>query len=216
MFLFVKDGYAVLIENGTLTWSLDEPPLLMDLHLRVPVGKLVAVVGQVGPGKFSLLSAFLGDMEKVSGLVNVMGEVAYVPQEAWFRNATVKDNVIFGKTYNDSFYKAILSLVQDLPILPASDMTETGEKGIHLSGGQKQRVEWSVYLYFLKSMSLSLSLVTILLHGISLALIINSNIALSKWAEMASLNHTMDTSQRNSYIAAYSALGLSYGELHEG
>ncbi|CAG0901802.1 unnamed protein product, partial [Darwinula stevensoni] len=62
---------AASIENGTFAWAPDDPPVLMDVDLQIPSGKLVAVVGQVGSGKSSLLSAFLGDMEKVSGLVNV-------------------------------------------------------------------------------------------------------------------------------------------------
>ncbi|CAG0905809.1 unnamed protein product, partial [Darwinula stevensoni] len=138
----MKKACAALIENGTFTWAKDEPPVLTDLHMEIPMGKLVAVVGQVGSGKSSLLSAFLGDMEKVSGLVHVKGEVAYVPQEAWIRNATLKSNVLFGKTCDETIYKEILkacALEQDLAILPAGDMTEIGEKGINLSGGQKQR-----------------------------------------------------------------------------
>ena len=60
--------------------------------------------------------------------------MAYVPQEAWIRNASVKDNVVFGKTYNEMIYRKILSacaLEQDLEILPAGDMTDIGEKVRH-------------------------------------------------------------------------------------
>ena len=45
--------------------------LFFSINLQVPDGQLVAVVGQVGCGKSSLISAFLGEMEKLSGHVNV-------------------------------------------------------------------------------------------------------------------------------------------------
>ena len=48
----------------------------------------------------------LGDMVKVKGSVNVFGSTAYVPQQAWMQNATLKDNICFGKAYNNRIYKA--------------------------------------------------------------------------------------------------------------
>ena len=56
--------------------------------------------------------------------------MAYVPQQAWIQNATVKDNILFGKPYDEVAYKRTLSvcaLEQDLEILPGGDMTEIGE-----------------------------------------------------------------------------------------
>ena len=57
--------------------------------------------------------------------------MAYVPQQAWIQNATVRDNILFGRTYNELLYKRILhdcALKPDLEILPAGDLTEIGEK----------------------------------------------------------------------------------------
>jgi len=57
--------------------------------------------------------------------------VAYVPQQAWIQNATVKDNIVFGKAMNGMLYDRTLNtcaLEQDLEILPGGDMTEIGEK----------------------------------------------------------------------------------------
>ena len=62
------------------------------------------------------------------------GQVAYVPQQAWIQNATVKDNILFGKPMNGMLYSSCLSrcaLEQDLEILPGGDMTEIGEK-VHM------------------------------------------------------------------------------------
>ena len=62
--------------------------------------------------------------------------MAYVPQQAWIQNATVKDNILFGRRTNDALYKRTLqdcALEQDLEILPGGDMTEIGEKVSHCS-----------------------------------------------------------------------------------
>uniref|UniRef100_A0A8C2UFP9 ATP binding cassette subfamily C member 3 n=1 Tax=Coturnix japonica TaxID=93934 RepID=A0A8C2UFP9_COTJA len=116
---------------------------LHSINLLVPSGALVAVVGHVGCGKSSLLSALLGEMEKLEGEVAVKGSVAYVPQQAWIQNATLKDNILFGQAPNEQKYQNILeacALKADLEVLPGGDHTEIGEKGINLSGGQRQRV----------------------------------------------------------------------------
>uniref|UniRef100_A0A8C1G2J6 ABC-type glutathione-S-conjugate transporter n=2 Tax=Cyprinus carpio TaxID=7962 RepID=A0A8C1G2J6_CYPCA len=125
----------------------------MPLNIFIPYwqrGSLVAVVGHVGSGKSSLLSAMLGEMEKKSGHVTVSGSVAYVPQQAWIQNATLKDNILFGHERKDSWYQSVLeacALLPDLGILPARDATEIGEKGLNLSGGQKQRVSLARAVY---------------------------------------------------------------------
>jgi ATP-binding cassette subfamily C (CFTR/MRP) protein 1 len=67
--LFVVD--PVVMENGIFAWGSEGGEVLHNINLRVKEGSLVAIVGAVGAGKSSLLSAFLGEMEKISGKVNV-------------------------------------------------------------------------------------------------------------------------------------------------
>ena len=105
-------------------------------------------MGTVGSGKSSLVSSILGELEKRSGRVNVNGSIAYVPQQAWMQNASVKENILFGKMANSKLYEKVIdacALRSDLKILPGGDSTEIGEKGINLSGGQKQRVSLARY-----------------------------------------------------------------------
>ncbi|XP_054635108.1 multidrug resistance-associated protein 1 isoform X3 [Dunckerocampus dactyliophorus] len=145
-----SDGEDVVIENGTFSWSAEGPPCLKKISVRVPRGSLVAVVGHVGSGKSSLLSAMLGETEKRSGHVSMKGCTAYVPQQAWIQNATVQDNIIFGREKLKAWYQSVLeacALLPDLSILPAGDATEIGEKGLNLSGGQKQRVSLARAVY---------------------------------------------------------------------
>eukprot|EP00058_Branchiostoma_floridae_P021695 XP_002607185.1 hypothetical protein BRAFLDRAFT_118636 [Branchiostoma floridae] len=146
----VARGPPIAIEDGTFSWGKTEDPILKDISFAVPDGSLVAVVGQVGAGKSSLLSALLGEMEKQHGYVAVRGSTAFVPQQAWIQNATLRDNILFGKRLNNCQYKEVLeacALGPDLEMLPGGDMTEIGEKGINLSGGQKQRVSLARAVY---------------------------------------------------------------------
>lgn len=148
-----KDEDPIVIEDGTFTWDKEEdgtPHTLTNINLRVKAGSLVAVVGTVGSGKSSLLSAVLGEMIKVKGHVVSKGTVAYVAQQAWIRNSSLKDNILFGKEENSKKYNRVIdscALKPDLEILPGGDATEIGEKGVNLSGGQKQRVSLARSVY---------------------------------------------------------------------
>ena len=121
---------------------------LEDVSLRVRVGEFVGICGTVGSGKSSLLLAMLGELwgmkrAQLPPRVHVCGRVAYVAQEAWIQNATLRANVLFGLPYDERRYRRVLeavALTADLRQLPAGDMTEIGEGGINLSGGQKVRV----------------------------------------------------------------------------
>ncbi|XP_066521779.1 ATP-binding cassette sub-family C member 3 isoform X3 [Hoplias malabaricus] len=142
--------YAVTVINGKFSWAKKDQPALQNINLLVPQGSLLAVVGPVGCGKSSLVSALLGEMEKMDGQISVRGSVAYVPQQAWIQNATVRDNILFGKPYVEQKYRCVLeacALTPDLEVLPGGDQTEIGEKGINLSGGQRQRVSLARALY---------------------------------------------------------------------
>lgn len=139
----ITPGYAVTVKDGTFSWARDLEPTLKNINWMVPTGSLVAVVGHVGCGKSSLVSALLGEMEKIHGEIAVKGSLAYVPQLAWIQNATLKDNILFGHPPNEQKYQNVLeacALKMDLEMLPGGDQTEIGEKGINLSGGQRQRV----------------------------------------------------------------------------
>lgn len=59
------------MHNATFSWiSTEGPAMLQNISIKVPDSSLIAIVGAVGSGKSSLISAFLGDMYKISGYVN--------------------------------------------------------------------------------------------------------------------------------------------------
>ncbi|XP_058043060.1 ATP-binding cassette sub-family C member 2 isoform X2 [Ahaetulla prasina] len=141
---------AVKFHEASFAWDQDSDVTVKDITLEIANGSLVAVVGSVGSGKSSLISAMLGEMENIKGHINIQGSMAYVPQQAWIQNATLKDNILFGSPLDETRYQQVLeacALLPDLQLLPGRDLTEIGEKGINLSGGQKQRVSLARAVY---------------------------------------------------------------------
>ncbi|TID23587.1 abc metal ion transporter [Venturia nashicola] len=142
---------TVKVQDASFTWgSSDSKKVLSNINFVARKGELNCIVGRVGSGKSSLLQAILGDLHKVNGEVSVRGTVAYVAQNAWIMNASVKDNVLFGHRFDPKFYDRTLkacALIEDLAILPDGDRTEVGEKGISLSGGQKARLQLARAVY---------------------------------------------------------------------
>ena len=95
---------------------------LPSITIRIPRGQLVMVVGAVGSGKSSLLSALVGEMHRVDGTAVVGGSIAYCPQSAWIQNTTLRENITFGRAFDEAKYCGVVhdcALDQDLSILPS-------------------------------------------------------------------------------------------------
>uniref|UniRef100_A0A670HW53 ATP binding cassette subfamily C member 10 n=1 Tax=Podarcis muralis TaxID=64176 RepID=A0A670HW53_PODMU len=149
-FVSELQDHAFRFVNASFRWEKIGAPTLNKLNLEIPEGSLVAVVGQVGAGKSALLSAVLGEMEKTGGTAQRKGSVAYVSQQAWIQNTTLRENILFGLELNKLYYEKVLeacALLPDLEQLPAGDQTEIGERGVNISGGQKQRVSLARAVY---------------------------------------------------------------------
>lgn len=142
--------------------------ILRNINVSFPVGELSIICGPTGSGKTSLLMAMLGEMDVLTGNIylprrpldggkdfdtttGLINEgVAFVSQQAWLQNASIRDNILFGSRYEEDRYNEVIevcALKRDLEILEDGDQTEIGEKGITLSGGQKQRVSLARAIY---------------------------------------------------------------------
>jgi ABC-type multidrug transport system fused ATPase/permease subunit len=161
---------SIKMKDVSLAWTTEQP-ILEGIDMKVKQGEVVMVVGAVGCGKSTLCQAVLQEIPHVTGEVEVNGQLAYVPQEAWIFNAryslfssssrkfppahsasscSVRDNILFGKPFDEKLYTKVLKMAAlgpDLDILPARDMTHIGDRGTNLSGGQKQRVSIARALY---------------------------------------------------------------------
>ncbi len=82
--------------------------MLKNISFDVENEGLLAVVGPVGSGKSSLFMAILGEMANIKGDVSVNGKIFYVSQEPWIFSATVRQNILFGKDYNEKKFKRIV------------------------------------------------------------------------------------------------------------
>mmetsp|Transcript_18265 Transcript_18265/g.18335 ORF Transcript_18265/g.18335 Transcript_18265/m.18335 type:complete len:1458 (-) Transcript_18265:212-4585(-) len=146
-----NEGQLVVEEGEKETTKLNRSVhTLMDINVEIKQGQLVAVVGSVGSGKTSFMSAILGELHVGKGSIERKGTIAYCDQRPWILNATLKDNVTFGTPYEEEkFYRAlrVSALEDDIKVLPGGVLTEIGERGINLSGGQKARVALARAVY---------------------------------------------------------------------
>ena len=135
---------AIEIDSSSFAWEEAAGATLSGIDLKVKKGDLVAVVGLVGAGKSSLLSSILGEMVCLDQGVRLSSpKIAYVAQQAWIQNLTLRENILFGSCLEVERYRKVIAacgLIPDLKLLAAGENTEIGENGLNLSGGQKQRV----------------------------------------------------------------------------
>uniref|UniRef100_A0A1D1XPI6 ABC transporter C family member 10 n=1 Tax=Anthurium amnicola TaxID=1678845 RepID=A0A1D1XPI6_9ARAE len=146
-----RSEYPIAIKSASFSWDKNlAKPTLRDINLHIKHGEKVAICGEVGSGKSTLIAAILGEIPNIKGMVQVSGKIAYVSQTAWIQTGTIRDNILFGSPMDKQRYQDTLekcSLVKDLDMLPFGDLTEIGERGVNLSGGQKQRVQLARALY---------------------------------------------------------------------
>ena len=170
---FSTERADVAFEDATLSWPVEDEEdkkdesnqfVLRDVNLRFPPGELSVISGKTGSGKSLLLAAILGEAELLSGAIHVpqppsleerhdqkanpgnwilSSSMAYVGQQPWIENATLRDNILFGMPFDEERYEQTIvacALKKDIGALSDGDKTELGINGVNLSGGQKWRV----------------------------------------------------------------------------
>ncbi|XP_037494972.1 ABC transporter C family member 13 isoform X2 [Jatropha curcas] len=145
---------AVIMHDACCAWSSSNEQhqnlVLNHATLSLPKGSFIAITGEVGSGKSSLLGAILGEMRLIHGSVHSNGSIAYVPQVPWILSGTVRDNILFGMNYEPKRYSDTIkacALDVDISLMVGGDMAYIGEKGVNLSGGQRARLALARAIY---------------------------------------------------------------------
>lgn len=136
---------------------------LKNINFKAYSGQLITVIGRSGfGGKTTLLKSLLGilpvkssDDEKDAKLIyrttqNEDEPIAYISQHPWLMNASIKDNITFGKKYEYSLYEKVINagqLIPDLKIFADGDETIVGGQGVSCSFGQLVRINICRALY---------------------------------------------------------------------
>lgn len=124
---------------------------LRNITYQVSAGELLIIVGRVGSGKSSVLMSILGELPLASGRMKIRGKISYSAQEPWIFAGSVRENVLFGKAFDEERYKQVLhvcSLDKDIKLFPYGDETVVGERGVSLSGGQRARINLARAIYY--------------------------------------------------------------------
>ncbi|OGM43042.1 ABC transporter [Aspergillus bombycis] len=169
-----RDGEAIAFSRATISWpsnTVDEETSgfkLRDIDLQFPLGELAVISGPAGAGKSLLLLATIGEADLLEGQIvfpqghslpaydgpsnewTIDKSIAFVPQNPWIENGTVRENILFGLPLNPERYRDVLRaccLEDDLDSMQDGDQTDLGANGVNLSGGQKWRVALARALY---------------------------------------------------------------------
>lgn len=142
---------GVILERITAKWNADvKEDTLKHIDLRAKRGALIAIIGQVGSGKSSLLQAILGEIALSRGSINISGKLSYACQEPWVFASTIRQNIVFGLPFDKTRYDEVVrvcALERDFKQFPYGDLTLVGDRGSSLSGGQKARISLARAVY---------------------------------------------------------------------
>ncbi|NQV83543.1 MAG: ABC transporter ATP-binding protein [Rhodospirillales bacterium] len=161
--LAFKDGLR--LEGVSYRYPGSDGTVLDDVNLTIPFRRSVALVGQSGAGKTTLVDVILGLLEPTEGSLTVDGEslfenlgswqrrIGYIPQDIYLTDDTLRNNIALGVEASDIDPVAMEHAVKTAHLedfinsLPKGLDTILGERGTRFSGGQRQRVGIARALY---------------------------------------------------------------------
>jgi ABC-type multidrug transport system fused ATPase/permease subunit len=157
----IKDFKVIEVQN--LSFKYDEKPLLRNINMKIKKNDIIGITGETGSGKTTFVNVLLGLLENDSGKTLVDGKrysnkyfrhlMAYIPQDIFLLDDTIKNNIAFGIREDDIDNKKVINSLKAAQIydfvnkLPEKEKTFVGENGVKLSGGQKQRLGIARALY---------------------------------------------------------------------
>ncbi|KAM3144194.1 hypothetical protein pb186bvf_003656 [Paramecium bursaria] len=146
--------YTIEFPKSTFQWvTLNNLDADSNFQLHIPEHKIFKnslniIVGKIGSGKSSFLNIILNELEQSQQImsqqkIKINGTLAYVSQNHWLQNKSVRDNILMGKDFNQEFYEVCIKvsqLAQDINQFPGNDQFLLGPDAKNISGGQKQRI----------------------------------------------------------------------------
>lgn len=156
--LSIKEFESLELKNVSFSYNKKSRVNLNNISLKIERGNFVGIMGPSGSGKTTLVDVMLGLLNPDEGQIFInnidiktsnnffTSKVAYLPQQAFIIDGSVKENVALGCLKNEINEKKVTDSLEKAKLTSTvSEMingidTEIGENGIKLSGGQKQRV----------------------------------------------------------------------------
>ena len=154
--------HTISFKSLFYTYHENSAPVLRDINLNIKRASSVAIVGESGSGKSTFIDLLIGLNKPTKGTIYIddiplstknlaswRRQIGYIPQNVYLFDATVAQNVVFGREYNEQKIKDVLKKAAILDDLETKEGIHTlvGENGKLLSGGQKQRIAIARALY---------------------------------------------------------------------
>jgi ATP-binding cassette, subfamily B, multidrug efflux pump len=147
---------AIGFRNLSFAYNADQTPVIKNLNLEIPAGKVCGIVGETGAGKSTLMSLLLRLYEPADRTIFIDGvdikeidrhrlenAIGYVSQDIFLFSGSVRENILLGAengaTHGVEAAARIAQLLPTIEAFSAGFDTIIGERGVRLSGGQKQR-----------------------------------------------------------------------------
>ncbi|CAI7586196.1 unnamed protein product [Penicillium crustosum] len=146
-----KGDMLVAISGASFSWVPARPDILNDITVNIRRSCFTFIIGPVGSGKSTLMRAILGEVPLRAGSIHAdLGNIAFVGQEPWIQNLTIRQNILGSASYDAEWYSKVVhacGLEHDIGELADGDATKAGSAGFSLSGGQKQRLALARAVY---------------------------------------------------------------------
>ena len=161
-----RPAREIVLRDLVFQPSMNRPPVLANLTLRIPAGAVIGLIGVNGSGKTTLVDVLSGLLVPQAGEVEIDGialsqanrghwqsTIAYVPQNVFICDCTVAENVALGvaadRIDRERVHTALrlARLDEYVAGLPLGYDEPLGERGVRMSGGQRQRLGIARALY---------------------------------------------------------------------
>ncbi len=152
----INDFESIDVEGLSFSYPNSENKILKDFSFHIQKGDKIAIVGSSGCGKSTFLKLLCKFYNFSDGAIQINGtdirtiqsvsyynRIAYIPQDPFIFEDTLKNNISLGKNYPEETILEILSFVglgDYVHLLPDGLETVLSEQGQNISGGQKKRI----------------------------------------------------------------------------